>query len=377
MDGRILHITKDDIADILQMANGPENLFMQQHNNPENLPEDQDEHPTANTAETGLHQSCRPVSQPSIDAFVPPSFDRATPTSLDGTHRVLTDRHLEFGLRAYDRYGARKFKWEQKDEYGVYRDEFGYVSGLAGEIIPVTKEDIRKIRERASLFAHSYICLPEHAASFTETRLPQEIYTKDEINELASGIFGAQERLGEELQTLVDDTYQPLDRGFNELYGSMAEMRIEIEALIDANHVALIDIQSPQSSNPAQPESSAKKDDEWEIAYINTKINDVYNPLNNNVDWLNKRIDLLQQDLDEFRKKDQCQHQQDTSIDICTSSSIDSKFAAMEDRLQSYEDMHNCFTSPIMRYLDSLSRQMIQVQKDVGTLQDQLGFQEE
>ncbi|KAL0715937.1 hypothetical protein Bca4012_065259 [Brassica carinata] len=40
MDGRILHITKDDIEDILHMANGPENLFMQQRRNPDSIPKD-------------------------------------------------------------------------------------------------------------------------------------------------------------------------------------------------------------------------------------------------------------------------------------------------------------------------------------------------
>ncbi|KAF2576200.1 hypothetical protein F2Q70_00003988 [Brassica cretica] len=37
--------------------------------------------------------------------------------------------------------------------------------------------------------------------------------------------YPAQERLGDELKTLVDDIYQPLDRGYNELFRSMVEMR--------------------------------------------------------------------------------------------------------------------------------------------------------
>ncbi|KAF2583950.1 hypothetical protein F2Q70_00035682 [Brassica cretica] len=49
----------------------------------------------------------------------------------------------------------------------------------------------------------------------------------------------------------------------------------------------------------------------------------------------------------------------------------------MEDRLQTYEDMHDRFTSPIMRYLDTLSTQMMNVQRDIGTLNDQHDFQEE
>ncbi|KAF2617117.1 hypothetical protein F2Q68_00040140 [Brassica cretica] len=156
----------------------------------------------------------------------------------------------------------------------------------------------------------------------------------------------------------------------------MAEIRTEIESMqhslekeattspsINANEATSIDVNPQTSQIPAEPESLAEKKEEWEIAYINTGINDVYNPLKNNVDWLSTRIDLLQQDLDTIRKKDL---QPATSIDICTITSIDNKFAAMEDKLQTYEDMHDRFTSPIMRYLDTLSTQMMNVQRDIG-----------
>ncbi|KAF2544431.1 hypothetical protein F2Q68_00030320 [Brassica cretica] len=170
MDGRILQVSREDIADIRQVANGLDNLFMQQRS----IPAIPNEYPRADTTKIGSHQSCRPVGQPSIDKVAPTSFDR-----------------------------------EQKDEYGVYRDESGYARSVAGEMIPVTKENIRKILERASLFEESHLCLPEHATSFTPTKLAPEIYTKDEINEMVTGIYGAQEKLGDELKTLVDDTYQP------------------------------------------------------------------------------------------------------------------------------------------------------------------------
>ena len=151
--------------------------------------------------------------------------------------------------------------------------------------------------------------------------------------------------------------------------------RLEKEATtspsIDANQATSIDIKPQTSQIPAEPERLAEKRDEWEIAYINARINDVYNPLNNNVDWLSTRIDLLQQDLDTIRTNDP---QPATSIDICNITSIDTRFAAMEDRLKSYEDMHDRFTSPIMRYLDSLSTQMMKVQKDIGKLNDQHDF---
>ncbi|XP_033132355.1 uncharacterized protein LOC103833572 isoform X1 [Brassica rapa] len=333
------------------------------------------------------HASIDEVASTSIDEVASTSLDRVTPTSLDKAPSPSIDRRYECGRHAYDSYGARKFRWEEKDEYGVYRDESGHARSTAGDMIRVTKDDIRKILERASLFGEGHICLPEHATSFTPTTLAPKIYTKDEINEMVTDICGTQEKLGDELKTLVDDTYQHLDRGYNELFRCMAELRTEIESMqhnlekeattltsIDANKAPSINVKPQTSHVPAEPESLTEKKDEWEIAYINTRINDVYNPLNNNVDWLSMGIDLLQQELDTIRMNDP---QPATSIDIFNITLIDTRFAAMEDRLKSYEDMHDRFTSPIMRYLDTLSIQMMNVQKDIGKLNDQYNFQEE
>ncbi|KAF3511418.1 hypothetical protein F2Q69_00006582 [Brassica cretica] len=113
-------------------------------------------------------QKYRHPTLPSIDVDVPPSIDRRP----------------EFGRRAFDLFGTRKFYWEEKDEYGVYRNDQGCARDVDGHIINVSKDDIRKLMERASRDEHSYICLPEHASSFTQTKLVPEIYTKDEINEM-------------------------------------------------------------------------------------------------------------------------------------------------------------------------------------------------
>ena len=42
---------------------------------------------------------------------------------------------------------------------------------MDGHIVNVSKEDIRKLMERASKDEHNYISLPEHASSFTQTKL--------------------------------------------------------------------------------------------------------------------------------------------------------------------------------------------------------------
>ncbi|KAG5375281.1 hypothetical protein IGI04_039877 [Brassica rapa subsp. trilocularis] len=267
IDGRILQVSREDIANILQVANGPDNLFSQQH------------------------LSCQPKGQASIDGTTQTSIDRITPTSTDKDDQTSIDRRYEFGYRAFDMYGARKFTWERRDEYGVYRDECGHARG---------------------------------------------------------------EKLEEELKSLVEDTHQPLDRSYNELFRNMVEMT-EIESLrqqlekeatnsasIDAPHAPSIDVSLPTAQIPAEPQCSAEHKDEWEVSYINTRINDVYYPLNNNVDWLSTKIELLQQDVDTIRKKDQ---QPATSIDVCTITSLDAKISAMDDRLQAYEDMHDRFAN--------------------------------
>lgn len=193
--------------------------------------------------------------------------------------------------------------------------------------------------------------------------------------------------LGWRTPHFVDNTYQPLDRSYDELHRNMAKVRMEIKSVkkllekevtaeisIDSIPAPSIDIRKTTSRNPTQPECSSPKKVEWEIAYINTKIGDVYSPLNNNIDWLNKRIDLLQQKLKTIREQDQCQNHHASSIDTTLSTSIDNKLAAMEDRLKSYEEKNDHFTSPFMRYFDTLSKQMIEIQQDVDILQDQLGF---
>ncbi|KAG5393319.1 hypothetical protein IGI04_023282 [Brassica rapa subsp. trilocularis] len=356
MDGRILQVSREDIADILQVANGPDNLFSQQRGTPDVIQTDPNNHVGVATTETNQDLSRQPKDQTSIDGTTETSNDRVTPTSIDRDDPTSIDRRYEFGNRAFDMYGARKFTWERRDDYGVYKDECGHTRGVAGEMIHVTKDDIRKLLERASLFEESHICLPEHATCFTLTRLAPKLYTKDEINEMVFGICGAQERLGEELKSLVEDTHQPLDRGYNELFRSMAEMRTEIESLrqqlekeattspsIDAPNAPSIDVSLPTAQIPAEPQCSAQHKDEWEVSYIDPRINDVYYPLNNNVDWLSTKIELLQQDLDTIRKKDQ---QPATSIDVCTITSLDAKVSPMNERLRTYEDMHDRFISP-------------------------------
>ena len=179
IDGRTLHISREDIADILQTANGEDNLFMQQQNIPEHHEKVTKEfYDTAGGIENRFKQKSRHPNRPSIDVDVPTSVDRRP----------------EFGRRAFDFFGTRRFYQEEKDEYGIYRDDQGYARDIDGHTIRVHNNDIRRLLERASRDETNYICLPEHASSFTQTKLVPEIYTKDEINEMFYGVCGEQEK---------------------------------------------------------------------------------------------------------------------------------------------------------------------------------------
>ncbi|KAF2588394.1 hypothetical protein F2Q70_00038566 [Brassica cretica] len=121
-----------------------------------------------------------------------------------------------------------KILLEEKDECGVYRDDQGYARDMNGHIISVSKDDIRKLMERASRDEHIYICLPEHASSFTQTKLVPEIYTKDEINEKFYGVCGAQEKYEGDFQMKLDGVYYPLSDSISWLTTCMEEMRQDI-----------------------------------------------------------------------------------------------------------------------------------------------------
>ncbi|KAF3489920.1 hypothetical protein F2Q69_00053065 [Brassica cretica] len=109
---------------------------------------------------------------------------------------------------------------------------------MDGHIINVSKEEIRKLMERASIDEHSYICLPEHASSFTQTKLVPEIYTKDEINEMFNGIYGEQEKNKEDFQMKLDGVYYPLNDSISWLTTCMEEMRQDIARIQRANDVS-------------------------------------------------------------------------------------------------------------------------------------------
>ncbi|KAF2616930.1 hypothetical protein F2Q68_00039084 [Brassica cretica] len=147
-----------------------------------------------------------------VDDRLKKKSQQYTRPSIDVDVLSSIDRRPEFGKRAYDRDGTRRFHWEKRDEYGVYRDDLqGHARDVDGHIIGVSKDDIRSLLERVSRDEHNYLCLPEHTRLFTQTKLVPEIYTKDEINEMFYGVCGAQEKNEGNFQMKFDGVYYPLN----------------------------------------------------------------------------------------------------------------------------------------------------------------------
>ncbi|KAF3583562.1 hypothetical protein F2Q69_00029337 [Brassica cretica] len=176
--------------------------------------------------------------RPAIDREIHESIDRAKKKPFDVNMPPSIDRHPEFGRRAFDLFRARKFHWEDNDEYGIYRDDQGCARDMDGHIINVSKEEIKRLMERASRDEPSYICLPEHVNLFTQTKLVPEIYTKDEINEMFYGVCREQENNKEAFQMKLDGVYYPLNDSISWLTTCMEEMKQDIARIQHANDVA-------------------------------------------------------------------------------------------------------------------------------------------
>ncbi|KAF2597570.1 hypothetical protein F2Q68_00011542 [Brassica cretica] len=183
IDGRTLHVSREDIADILQTANGADNLFRHQRNIPEHQQKVTKEfYDTTGGIDKSFKQRSHHPTRPSIDVDVPTSVYRQP----------------EFGRRAFDVYGTRKFYWEEKDEYGVYKDDLGYARDLEG----------------------------------------RTIYTKDEINEMFYGVCGEQKKNKEAFQVKLDGVYYPLNDSISWLTTCMEEMKQDIDRIQHATDIA-------------------------------------------------------------------------------------------------------------------------------------------
>ncbi|KAF3535416.1 hypothetical protein F2Q69_00022952 [Brassica cretica] len=129
---------------------------------------------------------------------------------------------------------------------------------------------------------HSYICLPEHLRSFTQTKLVPEIYTKDEINEMLYGICGAQEKNEDDFQMKLDGVYYPLNYSISWLTTCMEEMRQDIARMqtqraAEATTPTSIDrnISPSIDDDPSQPNPMKSKPDSYTRAGVDQMLEEI------------------------------------------------------------------------------------------------------
>ncbi|KAF3555869.1 hypothetical protein F2Q69_00013324 [Brassica cretica] len=120
IDGRTLHVSREDIADILQTANGADNLFMQQHTITEHQQKVTKElYDTAGGIDKSFKQRSRHPTQPSFDVDISTSVDRRP----------------EFGRRAFDLFEHASSFTQTKLVPEIYtKDEINEMFyGISGE----------------------------------------------------------------------------------------------------------------------------------------------------------------------------------------------------------------------------------------------------
>lgn len=121
----------------------------------------------------------------------------------------MIDIRREFGKRAFE-FGVRRFFWEKKDEYGVYR-----ARGEDGDIINVSEEEIRKLRYRASMMERSCLCLPEHAEQFAKGDPVSKTYTEAEVKYMINDRIGNYNWEIGGLRRQLEDTTSSLQSDIN------------------------------------------------------------------------------------------------------------------------------------------------------------------
>ncbi|KAG5410995.1 hypothetical protein IGI04_007314 [Brassica rapa subsp. trilocularis] len=193
----------------------------------------------------------------------------------------------------YRQHTQPRFHWEKKDEYGVYRDDHGHARDVDRHIIRVFKDDVISLLERALMDEHIFLCLPEHARLFTQTKLVPEIYTKDEINEM---FYGAQENNEGDFQMKLDGVYYPLNDSISWLTTCMEEMRqdiakIQTQRAAEATATASIDRHNPTSIDDDLTHSNPIKSqlDSYTRAKIDKLVEGIYKTLETTEERIDRR----------------------------------------------------------------------------------------
>ncbi|KAL0876671.1 hypothetical protein Bca101_026376 [Brassica carinata] len=157
----------------------------------------------------------------------------------------------------------------------------------------------------------SYICLPEHASSFTRRDLVHEIYTKDEVNEMVTGMMGQQNWEKATMHKKIDEAISPLHNEMNWMVKRNELIQKELDTLrqesesrkkpstsIDADLIPSIDTEVPPSTTYSKNEIDELihfiyKDLGKAEDHFTKGLDYIYVPLNNTLSWLTTRTDQM------------------------------------------------------------------------------------
>ena len=148
---------------------------------------------------------------------------------ISGTPSI--DKWYEFGQRGYDPDIKSVFHWEKKDEYGVYRDEHGYARAPDRRIIHVSREDIRDILARATMYEAACICLPEQVEKFNRILPNLRSYSRADIDDIVNSIYRSEKMSLDDTYMSLDDIYFPLNDIIEMLTTRMDELKTEMDMI--------------------------------------------------------------------------------------------------------------------------------------------------
>ncbi|KAL0898790.1 hypothetical protein Bca101_082751 [Brassica carinata] len=174
------------------------------------------------------------------------------------------------------------------------------------------------------------------STAFTKKLKDYGYFTPDEFGIFRDPEGQARAMDGRIINISTDDIADILQLNFLE---EQKEEEAKQPASIDAPEAIPIDAEQRETRIPAQNMTLPTEENQWETAYINEKISETCHPINNTVTWLVKRIDLLTTDLDMLREN--CQQQPQPPIDTDMPASIDGRFTAVQERLDTFEAMHD------------------------------------
>lgn len=70
---------------------------------------------------------------------------------------------------------------------------------------------------------------------------------------------------------------------------------------------------------------------QWEEEALKKKLDKIYCMLKNSINWITKKSELMQKELDLLHEKEKLRNKEVQSIDILSAPSIDARLADLED----------------------------------------------